>query len=225
MRQIILDTETTGLHVNQGDRIVEIGCIELLNRSISNKKLHLYINPEKKISSESLKIHGLTNDFLSNKPKFIEVVDYFLKFIEDSELIIHNASFDVNFLNSELSRIGKKSIFSTCKKVTDSLSYARKLYPGKRNSLDALCERYKISNQQRNFHGALLDSYLLAQIWIIMTRGQEKLITNYGRKNKKIYKLNNSKKNSLSILKIQEANKNELKNHKFYMENIKKNIQ
>lgn len=175
MRQIILDTETTGLDPAQGHRIVEIGCIELLGRAISNRKLHLHLNADRDSDPGALAVHGLTTEFLADKPRFNQIAGEFLAFVEGAELIIHNASFDVRFLDAELSRIDKGPLASLCT-ITDSLMYARMLHPGKRNSLDALCNRYSISNAHRTLHGALLDSQLLAEVWLAMTRGQEGLM-------------------------------------------------
>jgi DNA polymerase-3 subunit epsilon len=175
MRQIILDTETTGLKPAQGHRIVEIGCVELLGRALSNRNLHLYLNADRDSDPEALAVHGLTTEFLADKPRFDQIADEFLAFVQGAELIIHNASFDVRFLDAELARVGKGPLASVCT-ITDSLLYARTLHPGKRNSLDALCDRYGISNAHRTLHGALLDSQLLAEVWLAMTRGQEGLL-------------------------------------------------
>ena len=173
MRQIIFDTETTGLDPAQGHRIVEIGCVEIVNRVVTGRNLHIYLNPDRDSDPEALAVHGLTTEFLSDKPRFGDVADQFISFIEGAELIAHNAGFDVKFFNAELQKIGRKSIDSYCDSVIDSLAHARTLYPGKRNSLDALCDRYGISNAHRTLHGALLDSQLLAEVWLAMTRGQD----------------------------------------------------
>lgn len=180
MRWIILDTETTGLDPAHGHRIVEIGAVEVLNRGVTGNHFHTYLNPDRESDPGALDVHGLTSDFLSDKPRFKEQADEFLKFIEGAELIIHNAPFDLKFLNAELEKIGRQPITEFCSGVTDSLVHAKTLHPGKRNSLDALCERYGISNAHRAFHGALLDSRLLAEVWLAMTRGQDSLmIDNY----------------------------------------------
>ncbi|MDM9560397.1 MULTISPECIES: DNA polymerase III subunit epsilon [Bordetella] len=176
MRQIIFDTETTGLDPAQGHRIVEIGCVEIVNRTVTGNNLHIYLNPDRDSDPEALAVHGLTTEFLSDKPRFADVAAQFLEFIRGAELIAHNASFDVKFFNAELARIGHGEITEHCAQITDSLLHARTLYPGKRNSLDALCDRHGISNAHRTLHGALLDSQLLAEVWLAMTRGQDALL-------------------------------------------------
>ena len=176
MRQIIFDTETTGLDPAQGHRIVEIGCVELVNRMATGNNLHIYLNPNRDSDPEALAVHGLTTEFLSDKPRFAEVADEFVKFIQGAELIAHNAAFDVKFFNAELAKTGRGVITEYCDTVTDSLLHARSLFPGKRNSLDALCDRFGISNAHRTLHGALLDSQLLAEVWLAMTRGQDALL-------------------------------------------------
>jgi DNA polymerase-3 subunit epsilon len=176
MRQIILDTETTGLDPSQGHRIVEIGCLEIVNRTVTGRTMHVYLNPDRESDPEALAVHGLTTEFLSDKPRFSEVAEELVQFLSDAEVIIHNASFDTKFLNAELARVGRKPVAEFCGTITDSLMHARQLHPGKRNSLDALCERYGISNAHRTLHGALLDSQLLAEVWLAMTRGQDALL-------------------------------------------------
>lgn len=176
MRQIIFDTETTGLDPAQGHRIVEIGCVELVNRMSTGRNLHIYLNPDRDSDPEALAVHGLTTEFLSDKPRFSEVAKEFIEFISGAELIAHNAGFDVKFFNAELQKSGHKTIDTYCDNIIDSLAHARTLYPGKRNSLDALCDRYGISNAHRTLHGALLDSQLLAEVWLAMTRGQDALL-------------------------------------------------
>ena len=176
MRQIIFDTETTGLDPAQGHRIVEIGCVELVNRMSTGNNLHIYLNPDRDSDPEALAVHGLTTEFLSDKPRFSDVADEFVKFIQGAELIAHNAAFDVKFFNAELAKTGRGPVTEYCETVTDSLLHARSLFPGKRNSLDALCDRFGISNAHRTLHGALLDSQLLAEVWLAMTRGQDALL-------------------------------------------------
>jgi DNA polymerase-3 subunit epsilon len=176
MRWIILDTETTGLDPAQGHRIVEIGAVEVLNRGVTGNHYHTYLNPDRDSDPGALGVHGLTTDFLSDKPRFKDQADDFLRFIEGAELIIHNAPFDLKFLNAELELIGRNPVTDFCSGVTDSLVHAKTLHPGKRNSLDALCERYGVSNAHRALHGALLDSRLLAEVWLAMTRGQDSLM-------------------------------------------------
>ena len=179
MRQIILDTETTGLEPAQGHRIVELACVEMVNRTLTGNHLHLYLNPDRDSDPEALAIHGLTTEFLSGHPRFEDVAQQFVDFVRGGELIIHNAAFDTRFLNAELQRVGLPRVDELCEGITDSLLYARELHPGKRNSLDALCERYGISNAHRTLHGALLDSELLADVWLAMTRGQDALIMDF----------------------------------------------
>jgi len=176
MRQIVLDTETTGLDPSLGHRIIEIAAIEMVNRQISGRDYHCYINPEREIDAGAMEVHGISNDFLADKPKFADVANDFLKFIEGAELIIHNAAFDIGFLNAELGQAGLEPITAFCEMITDTLKIARDLHPGKRNSLDALCERYAIDNSARTLHGALLDTRLLAEVYLAMTRGQESLL-------------------------------------------------
>ena len=176
MRQIILDTETTGLEPREGHRIVEVGGVELINRKLTGRHLHLYLNPDRDSDPEALAVHGLTTEFLSQHPRFKDVVQEILDFVQDAEVIIHNASFDTRFLDAELERIGMKPFAEYCGSITDSLLVAREMHPGKRNSLDSLCERYGISNAHRTLHGALLDSELLAEVWLAMTRGQNTLV-------------------------------------------------
>lgn len=176
MRQIVLDTETTGLSANDGDRIIEIGCVELKNRRMTSRHFHLYINPERDSHPDALAVHGLTTEFLSDKPKFAEIANAFCDYIRGAELIIHNAAFDVGFLDAELSRLNLPRVKELASQVTDSLVMAREIFPGRRNSLDALCERYEIDNTHRDLHGALIDAALLAEVYLAMTRGQESLI-------------------------------------------------
>jgi DNA polymerase-3 subunit epsilon len=175
MRQIVLDTETTGLNCRMGDRIIEIGCVEILNRRLTGDRFHRYVNPERDIEEGALQVHGITNDFLADKPRFGEVAEEFLDYIRGAELIIHNAAFDVEFLNHELDRIGVGPIEGQVAGILDTLSQARELHPGRKNSLDALCERYQVENAHRTLHGALLDAELLAEVYLAMTRGQESL--------------------------------------------------
>ncbi len=179
MRQIIMDTETTGLDPRDGHKVVEIGGVEMVNRKLTGNHLHLYLNPDRDSDPEALQVHGLTSAFLSQHPRFSEVAQQVVDFVQGAEIIIHNASFDVRFLDSELAQVGMNAFSTYCEKITDSLLFARELHPGKRNSLDALCERYGISNSHRTLHGALLDSELLADVWLAMTRGQDALIMDF----------------------------------------------
>jgi DNA polymerase-3 subunit epsilon len=176
MRQIFLDTETTGLSPESGDRIVEIGCVELLNRRLSGNDLHFYLNPERPSSEDAARIHGLSDDFLADKPLFASVADELLAYLAGAEVIIHNAGFDLGFLNAELRRLQKPKFETVAARVTDSLLMAREMFPGKANSLDALCKRLEVDNSSRSLHGALLDAGLLAEVYIRMTRGQESLV-------------------------------------------------
>lgn len=175
MRQLILDTETTGLNARTGDRILELGCVELVNRRLTGNNLHFYINPERDSDPGALAVHGLTTEFLSDKPKFADIADQIRDFIQGADLIIHNAPFDIGFLNHEFERAGLPPFVQHCGGVIDTLVQAKELHPGKRNSLDALCDRYGISNAHRKLHGALLDSELLADVYLAMTRGQNSL--------------------------------------------------
>jgi len=180
MRQIFLDTETTGLSPESGDRIIEIGCVEMLNRRVSGRNLHFYVNPERPSHEDAVKIHGLTEEFLADKPRFASVVDELLEFVDGAEIIIHNASFDVGFLNEELRRLGRSNFQGFVAQVTDSLLMAREMFPGKANSLDALCRRLEVDNSNRSLHGALLDAGLLAEVYVRMTRGQNSLVIDGG---------------------------------------------
>lgn len=176
MRQIFLDTETTGLYPEQGDRLIEIGCVELVNRKLTGNNLHLYVNPGRDSHEEALRIHGITTEFLRDKPKFSEVVDELLAYVEDAEIIIHNASFDLGFLNKELELLGRPRFKDYVSGVVDTLAMAKEMFPGKRNNLDALCDRLEVDNSGRTLHGALLDAELLADVYINMTRGQDALV-------------------------------------------------
>ena len=175
MRQIVLDTETTGLNPRSGDRVIEIGCVELMNRRLTGNNLHFYINPERDSEEGALAVHGLTTEFLSDKPKFAEISAELLDYISGAEIIIHNAPFDVGFLDVEFGRLGLPPFQKHVAGVIDTLVQAKSLHPGKRNSLDALCDRYGISNAHRVLHGALLDAELLAEVYLAMTRGQNSL--------------------------------------------------
>lgn len=175
-RLVVLDTETTGLSPENGDRVIELGCVELVNRKLTGNNLHLYFNPGRDSHPDALRVHGLTTDFLSDKPKFSDKAQEILAYLEGAELIIHNAPFDVGFLNKELSLLGLKPLSHYVAGVTDSLAMAKELFPGKRNSLDALCSRLEVDNSGRTLHGALLDAELLADVYINMTRGQNALV-------------------------------------------------
>lgn len=175
MRQVVLDTETTGLDWKNGDRVIEIGCVELVARKLTGRRYHVYLNPEREIEAGAMAVHGITNEFLADKPRFREVVGELLEFLREAELVIHNAAFDVGFLDSELARLSQPALADHCGGVIDTLMLARELHPGRKNSLDALCERYEVDNSGRQLHGALLDAELLAEVYLSMTRGQESL--------------------------------------------------
>ncbi len=222
MRQIILDTETTGLDPYTGHRIVEIGCVELMNRSYTGNNLHIYLNPDRDSDPEALAVHGLTTEFLSDKPRFKEIADEFMRFVKGAEIIIHNASFDTKFLNAELSKVGRPDLAELCDGIVDSLAFARNLHPGKRNSLDALCDRYGISNAHRTLHGALLDSQLLGEVWLAMTRGQDGLLID-------VDESSSSDSNGIalgrfdaSMLQVLRANDAELGEHQAYLDGLDK---
>ena len=180
MRQIILDTETTGLDPALGHRIIEIAAVEMVNRRFTERHYHQYVNPERDIDAGALEVHGITMEFLADKPRFADVAEAFLAFVAGAELIIHNAPFDVAFLNHELAIRSLPLIHTHCTVITDTLKMAKGLHPGKRNSLDALCERYQVDNSQRTMHGALLDARLLAEVYLAMTRGQDSLLMDLG---------------------------------------------
>ena len=175
MRQIVLDTETTGLNPRTGDRVIEVGCVELHNRMLTGNNFHRYINPERDSEEGALAVHGLTTDFLRDKPKFAEIAEELREYIRGAEVIIHNAPFDLGFLNHEFKLLGLPTFTEHTSSVIDTLVHAKELHPGKRNSLDALCDRYGVSNAHRKLHGALLDAELLADVYLSMTRGQNSL--------------------------------------------------
>lgn len=180
MRQIVLDTETTGLSAEGGDRIIEIGCVELVARKLTGHNKHFYLNPGRDSHEDALKVHGISNEFLKDKPKFAVVADELLEYLAGAEIIIHNAAFDVGFLNKELELLGKPPFRTFVGSVTDTLVMAKEMFPGKRNSLDALCDRLGVDNSSRTLHGALLDAELLADVYINMTRGQDALLIDAG---------------------------------------------
>jgi DNA polymerase-3 subunit epsilon len=180
MRQIFLDTETTGLSADNGDRVIEIGCVELLNRKLTGNNKHFYLNPGRESHEEALKVHGITSEFLKDKPKFEAIADELLEYLQDSEIVIHNAAFDVGFLNKELELIGRPRFKDYVTSITDTLVMAKEMFPGKRNSLDSLCDRLGVDNSGRTLHGALLDAELLADVYINLTRGQDALLMDAG---------------------------------------------
>ncbi len=176
MRQVFLDTETTGLSPDAGDRVIEIGCVEMLDRRLSGRNLHFYVNPQRPNSADALRIHGLSDEFLADKPVFAAIVDELLEYLAGAEIVIHNAGFDVGFLDMELRRVARPPLAEHVGGVVDSLAMAREAFPGKSNSLDALCKRLEVDNSNRSLHGALLDAGLLAEVYIRLTRGQESLV-------------------------------------------------
>ena len=203
MRQIFLDTETTGLSPDNGDRLIEIGCLEMVNRRLTGNHLHLYVNPERPSSEEAIKVHGITDAFLADKPRFAEVVEELIAYVAGAEVIIHNAGFDVGFLDAELKRIKRDGFRKHVAKVTDSLLMAREMFPGKSNSLDALCRRLEVDNSNRTLHGALLDAGLLAEVYIRLTRGQDSLVIDAGASSATTGSAAAEPQNSLAAFKLQ----------------------
>lgn len=221
MRQIVLDTETTGLEVTQGHRVIEIGCIEIVHRRVTDQTFHQFLNPDRDIDEGALAVHGITQEFLSDKPKFSKIADDLIQFINGTELIIHNASFDIGFINEELSRANHDVIdIRNCCKVYDSLEYARKMHPGQKNSLDALCKRYEIDNSHRELHGALLDAQILADVYLAMTGGQTalRLSADIGQSDNNI--VSNAGKIDRPELKVVYANDDELCAHEAFLNKI-----
>ncbi len=225
MRQIVLDTETTGLEPSQGHKIIEIGCVELVNRKLTGRHFHKYIQPDRVIDDGAIQVHGITNEFLEDKPRFSEIVNDFMVFVEGAELVIHNAPFDIGFLNWELQCLndGRGKMEDHCT-VLDTLVLARQMFPGQKNNLDALCKRYGIDNSHRTLHGALLDSEILADVYLLMTGGQTALTLstqqdylNAGKESGGIRRVRKS-----SPLTIIRATEEELKAHESRMEAIRK---
>ena len=222
MRQIVLDTETTGLEPTQGHRIIEIGCVELINRRLTGNNLHIYINPQRKIDAGAMEVHGISSDFLADKPLFSDIADTFIDFVKDAELIIHNAPFDIGFLNSELTDLNREyKLMDEYCSVLDTLAMARKRHPGQKNNLDALCKRYFVDNTQRELHGALLDAEILADVYLIMTGGQSSFSLGHensteGALRGKIKELDKNR----SPLKIILATKEEQAAHRSKLESI-----
>lgn len=217
MRQIVLDTETTGLEHKLGHRLVEIAAVEIWNRQLTGNHFHHYLNPDRASDEGALQVHGLTTGFLQDKPRFHEISRKFLDFINGAELIIHNAPFDVGFLNYELSLINLKTLDNYCDSVTDTLKLAKEFHPGKRNNLDALCERYNIDNSKRTLHGALLDAELLAEVYLAMTRGQESLLIDLDYAVPVQHIIENMDKLELKII---QATTEELAQHSLVLEKI-----
>ena len=224
LRQIILDTETTGLDPKSGHRIIEIGCIELINRKFTGEQFHVYLNPDRDSDEAALEVHGLTTEFLSDKPRFKDIYQDFLDFIDQSELLIHNAEFDVKFLDHEIKLLSKEypKIAECVFKITDTLQIAREKHPGQRNSLDALVKRYEVSGYDRELHGALLDSQILGDVYLSMTGGQSALDFNEENINSSDDKVEISSSVHSSLkLKLIEVSEEDEKNHKEYLERMK----
>lgn len=228
MRQIILDTETTGLRVEDGNRILEIAAVEMVNRKLSkpDRHLHRFINPERDSEEGALNVHGLSTEFLADKPKFAEIVDDFLDFVRDAELIIHNAPFDVGFLNMELERLGRGKITDYVSGIIDTLKDAKEMFPGKRNSLDALCDRFDVDRSARTLHGALIDCELLAEVYLCMTRGQDSLLIDLApaENEAKEQQLNLSQTTQRGPLRVQRASAEELSEHDSYLDTLDKTV-
>jgi DNA polymerase-3 subunit epsilon len=223
-RQIILDTETTGLDPKSGHRVIEIGCIELVNRKFTGEQYHIYLNPDRDSDEAALEVHGLTTEFLSDKPRFKDIYEEFLEFISGSELLIHNAEFDVNFLDHEIQLLSKKlpTVSDSVTKITDTLQIAREKHPGQRNSLDALVKRYEIGGYDRELHGALLDSQILGDVYLSMTGGQSDLDFSISTSGEEVNVNDSSNRlNSELNLKVIELNDEEKKSHKEYLLRMK----
>lgn len=225
---ICLDTETTGLRVEDGERVIEIGCVKISNRKITGEYFHTYLNPGRRIHAAAQAVHGISDQFLRDKPKFEEIVEQFLTFIADAELIIHNAPFDVGFLNAELKRCSpeKQEIRNSCKKITDTLVMARERHPGQKNSLDALCNRYNIDLSQRDLHGALLDAQLLARLFLAMTGGQSDLFNELQAsvqtsQNTQVFSHPKLIRSAGDVLPIIAANAEELMQHRAFLRKMK----
>jgi len=220
MRQIFLDTETTGLETRLGHRIIELACVEMVNRRLTHRHLHYYVNPDRDIDEGALAVHGISRDFLADKPRFGEIANEFLDFIRGAELVIHNAAFDIGFLDCELNMLGLAPVATVCANVRDTLKMARELHPGKKNNLDALCERYGVNNAHRTLHGALLDAEILADVYVAMTRGQESLIVDLApqtRNDAPVTTLRDRKP-----LKVQRASSAEISEHGRVLAQIQK---
>lgn len=218
MRQIFLDTETTGLYPAQGHRIIEVAAVEVVNRRLTKNHFHFYINPERDIDQGAQEVHGISLEFLQDKPRFADIADDLIAFIADAELIAHNAPFDVGFLNSEFGLLGLKTIEQITAKVTDTLKMAKEMRPGQRNNLDALCKFYGIDNSRRTLHGALLDAELLADVYMAMTRGQESLMMALDKPEQQVVTLQSSD----VPLMVKRANADELTAHEAYLAGLAK---
>ncbi|OOY72990.1 DNA polymerase III subunit epsilon [Solemya velum gill symbiont] len=222
MRQLLLDTETTGLDPKQGHRIIEIGCVEMIDRQLTGNNFHQYLQPDREIDAGAIEVHGITNEFLLDKPRFADIADDLVSYLKGAELIIHNAPFDVGFLDHELGLLGNRPKINDICTVEDTLVMARKLHPGKRNSLDALCDRYAVDNSRRDKHGALLDSEILADVYLLMTGGQNELqldSDNYSDNQGAAVIRKVSYEGELAVLK---ASDEELAEHQAYLEMLQK---
>ncbi|RTL51485.1 MAG: DNA polymerase III subunit epsilon [Rhodocyclaceae bacterium] len=219
MRQIVLDTETTGLEWRLGDRIIEVAGVEMVERKLTGRHFHRYINPERDIDAGAQAVHGITLEFLADKPRFAEIVDELADFIQGAELVIHNASFDVGFLNNEFNLLDREPVDKLCASVVDTLRMARELRPGKRNNLDALCNEYAIDNSGRQLHGALLDAELLAEVYLAMTRGQESLVMELESPQPEINASLSGERPPLRVLRATEA---ELADHERVLQEVNK---
>jgi len=223
MRKIILDTETTGLSPKQGHRIIEIGCVEMVNRRITNRNFHQYLQPDRQIDPGAARVHGITNNQLQGKPRFVDIVDEFMDFIKGAELVIHNAPFDVGFINHELQLLNqnRQQLQASCK-ILDSLALAKKLHPSQKNNLDALCKRYNIDNSNRQLHGALLDSEILAEVYLAMTGGQVSLLSSGNAQQIDIENIIKPISSNRAKLKLITPNKEELELHQQFLSRIDK---
>jgi DNA polymerase-3 subunit epsilon len=221
MRQVFLDTETTGLYPAQGHRIIEIAAVEAVNRRITNNHFHVYLNPDREIDPAAQEVHGITLEFLQDKPRFKDVADAFLDFIADAELVIHNAPFDVGFINAELGKIDRQNLEKTSGNIIDTLKMAKEMRPGQRNNLDALCRYFGIDNSKRTLHGALLDAELLADVYMAMTRGQDSLIIEL-TETRVVEEEFSLQEEGLKFVKILNATSEELNQHQEYVQSLKK---
>ncbi len=225
MRQVILDTETTGLDPQQGHRIIEIGCVELLSRKLTGNNYQVYLNPEREIDEGAQQVHGLSTDFLSDKPLFADVVDEFIAYVSGAEIIIHNAPFDVGFINAELKRLKRREKLDSVATIFDTLPFARKKHPGQRNTLDALCKRYSVDNSNRELHGALLDSQILADVYRAMTGGQMALSLGVTEEHSETER-NTDKNQHLASTKrtrVIQCSKHEIAAHMKYLKEMEQN--
>ena len=218
MRLVVLDTETTGLEIREGHRVIEIGCVEIVNRRHTQNRFHAFINPERSIDVGALEVHGITEDFLADKPVFTEIIVEFINFISGAEVIIHNAPFDLSFLNSEFERAREKRRLDELCTVTDSLQLARQLHPGQRNSLDALCRRYDVDNAERTLHGALLDAEILADVYLAMTGGQSDISFETPARHSGQRRVGSTRDASGSVVEVVRASPQELKEHQRWIE-------